>query len=51
MHHARSRDTVYADLVNNKGPKGVDDASAYQHVFDELEQLSFCKYGGECWLQ
>ncbi|KAJ9533671.1 hypothetical protein QJQ45_026736, partial [Haematococcus lacustris] len=44
MDMAYGRDTAYVDLVSNKGPHLVDQPSAYQHVFDEIEQLTFCKY-------
>jgi len=33
-----------AILCASAGPAQVDDASSYQHVFDQVEQLAFCKY-------
>ncbi len=40
---AYARDTVYMDIVDNRGPATPSIPSAYQHVFDEIEQLLFCK--------
>lgn len=41
---AYQQDTVYVDVVSVKGPHFVDAPSNYQHVFDEIEQLTLCKY-------
>ncbi|KAG1656950.1 hypothetical protein FOA52_012054, partial [Chlamydomonas sp. UWO 241] len=44
MDMAYQQDTVYVDVLSARGPHLVDAPSTYQHVFDEIEQLTLCKY-------
>lgn len=44
MDMAYGRDTVYVDIVSNKGPSLVDAPSSYQHVFDQVRRV---RVGGQ----
>lgn len=44
MDMAYHQDTAYVDVVSVKGPHTADAPASHQHVFDELEQLTLCKY-------